>query len=101
MYVAVRRRIHSRRATVTPALTEDARRGAAELFGLEPSRLGCPYPTFAALREAEPIAWFDEIEAYVITSYDLLVEVLRQPDRFSSRFNTGPIVDRQMSQLLR
>jgi cytochrome P450 len=86
---------------MTPALTDEARRGATELFGLEPSRLRCPYPTFAALRATEPIAWFDEIEAYVITSYDLLVEVLRQPDRFSSRFTTGPVVDRQMSQMLR
>lgn len=37
----------------------------------------------------------------MVTRYDLIVEVLRQPERFSSRNTTGPITDRQLASLMR
>jgi cytochrome P450 len=80
--------------------TGDAFAGARELFHFEPGRVACPYPTFTALREAAPVAWFDELEAFVVTSYDLIVELLRQPEIFSSRSATGPVTDREMMTLL-
>src|SRR5450432_3166472 len=71
---------------------------ATALFELDPESVRCPYPIFAALREQAPVAWFDELDAFVVTQYDLIVDVLRQPDRFSSRNTTGPVADRQIGR---
>lgn len=80
---------------------EAARAAAVALFELEPASVRCPHPAFAALREAAPVAWFDQLDAFVVSRYDLIVEVLRQPERFSSRYTTGPVTDRRLSQLMR
>jgi cytochrome P450 len=84
----------------TDRATDSAFSGARELFDFDPARVACPYPTFTALRDAAPVAWFEEIEAFVVTRYDLIVEILRQPEIFSSRSATGPVTDREMMTLL-
>src|SRR5687767_13376203 len=74
----------------------DLREACAALFRLEREAVRCPYPIFDELREQVPVAWFAEIEAFVVTRYDLIVEVLRNPELYSSRRTTGPITDRQI-----
>jgi cytochrome P450 len=74
--------------------------GASELFDLDPAHVACPYPTFSAMREVAPVAWHDTLEAFAVTSYDLILDVLRQPERFSSRSATGPAGDRRMMQMM-
>ncbi len=49
---------------------------------------------------AAPVAWHDTLEAFAVTSYDLILEILRQPERFSSRSATGPAGDRRMMQMM-
>jgi cytochrome P450 len=73
---------------------------ANELFDFDPHWTACPYPVFAGLRDAAPVAWFDVLDAYVVTRYELIAEVLRQPDVFSSRSATGPKTDREMMRLM-
>lgn len=73
---------------------------AQELFDLVPERVDCPYPAFATLREQAPVEWFDTAKAYVVTRYDLILEVLRQPNLFSSQQATGPETDREMAELM-
>jgi cytochrome P450 len=80
--------------------THDAFAGASELFDLDPERVACPYPTFTALRDAAPVAWFDAIDSFVVTSYDLIVEVLREAEKFSSRSATGPATEREMAKVM-
>ena len=43
-----------------------------------------PYPTFAELREAEPVTWVPEIERWFLTRRDDIVAVLRDPDLFTT-----------------
>jgi cytochrome P450 len=74
---------------------------ATALFALDPESVRCPYPVFATLRDEAPVAWFDELDAFVVTRYDLIVEVLKQPETFSSRHTTGPVSDREVSKLIR
>jgi cytochrome P450 len=52
------------------------------------------------MRVTAPVAWHDKLEAFAVTSYDLILEVLRQPERFSSRSATGPAGDRRMMQMM-
>lgn len=43
-----------------------------------------PYPVYACLRELDPVHWCEPWRAWVVTSYAANVEVMRQPDAFSS-----------------
>lgn len=74
---------------------------ASKLFDLDSETVRCPYPVFDQLREHDPVLWFDELEAFVITRYDLIVEALRKPELFSSRNTTGPTTDRQLKSVMR
>jgi cytochrome P450 len=76
--------------------SEAVRAAAHELFELEPERVRCPYPVFAEMHAEAPVVWFDEIESFVVTDYDLIVDILKQPDRFSSRFATGRATEVKM-----
>lgn len=80
-------------------MTQGVSSQANHLFELDDALVACPYPTFAGLQSTSPIKWFDIPEAYVVTDYDLIVEVLRQPDVFSSRQATGPKAEREMMEL--
>ena len=82
-------------------MTGDALTAATALFDLEPGSVRCPYPIFDALRDESPVVWSDRLEAYIVSSYDLIVEVLRQPERFSSKRTVGPAIDRQVGGMMR
>ena len=43
-----------------------------------------PYPTFAELREAEPVTWVPEIERWFLMRRDDMLAVLRNPDLFTT-----------------
>lgn len=71
-------------------------------FALSPDSVRCPYPIVASLREQHSVAWFPQVEAYVVTSYDLIVEVLRSPGLFSNRESTtGPVGSRQLRKVMK
>ena len=48
--------------------------------------MACPYPHMAQARHKAPVAWSAEAGAFVVTSHHHVMEVLRQPLVFSSRF---------------
>jgi len=48
--------------------------------------MACPYPHLSHLRAQAPVVWSSVANAFVVTSHELLVEVLRQPKLFSSQF---------------
>lgn len=60
------------------------------LLALEPEAIRHSERYFAALREATPVAWIEELQCFAITRYDDMMEVLRDPETFSSRMPTGP-----------
>ncbi|MGI9621266.1 MAG: cytochrome P450 [Acidimicrobiales bacterium] len=63
---------------------------AAAPFRLEEDALRCPYPHYNALRDIGGAVWVDELGAFVISDYELVTSLLRQPDLASSRQPTGP-----------
>ena len=72
----------------------------ARFFALDPEVGRCPYPVFQELRRESGLYFEESIDAYVVSRYDDVVEVLRDPDTFSSKRHTGPHVARTMQSML-
>ncbi len=51
-----------------------------------PEALQCPFPHYAKMRAAGPVHHVESIAAYLVTSHELILEVLRDPVTFSSVF---------------
>jgi cytochrome P450 len=43
-----------------------------------------PFPTYRAMREQQPVYWSDAWKVWVLTRYDDVVSLLREPNRFSN-----------------
>lgn len=56
----------------------------------EPDLVRCPYPTFAHLRDEHPVQWLSAMNAYAVTRYDDVMDVLKRPEDFSSARMSGP-----------
>ena len=63
--------------------TSDAS-GGPKLFG--PDMLADPYPVYHRLRAAHPVFRVDELDAWVVTSYEAVNAALRNPQFSSDRF---------------
>ena len=61
-----------------------------DLIHREQSAIACPYPIFADLRSGGGVAWVESLGAWMITRYDDVRAILRDTERFSSLFPTGP-----------
>jgi hypothetical protein len=63
---------------------------------------GDPHPVLARLREREPVSWLPVLDGWLVTRYDLALEVMRSPDAFTvddPRFSTGRVVGPSMLSL--
>jgi cytochrome P450 len=63
---------------------------------------GDPHPLLARLREREPVSWLPVLDGWLVTRYDLALEVMRGPDAFTvddARFSTGRVVGPSMLSL--
>ena len=61
-----------------------------------------PHPLLARLREREPVSWVPELGAWLVTGYDLAVEVLRDARTFTvddPRFTTARVTGPSMLSL--
>ncbi len=61
----------------------------AHLLATEPDQVRCPFPAYAELRENQPVAWSGRLNAYVVTRYSDIREVLKDPITFSSSKASG------------
>lgn len=61
-----------------------------ELFDAQPHAARCPYQAYEMLRSEEAPRWIDQIQAYAVSRYAEIVEVLRAPEKFSSAMASGP-----------
>lgn len=61
-----------------------------DLIHREQSAIACPYPIFSDLRSGGGVAWVESLGAWMITRYDDVRAILRDTERFSSLFPTGP-----------
>lgn len=60
------------------------------LFRLDPEAVRCPHRSYARIREEAPVAWLPGVGCYLVTRYDDVVAVARDPELFSSVKATGP-----------
>jgi len=51
------------------------------LFSLDPDVLRCPYPVLDRLREEQPVVFVPEIECFLVSRYDDIVQIARHPER--------------------
>jgi cytochrome P450 len=61
-----------------------------------------PHPALAALRESEPVSWIPELDCWLVTPHDLVLEVIRDARTFTvddPRFSTGRVVGPSMLSL--
>ncbi|MEY3494335.1 MAG: hypothetical protein RL413_1753, partial [Actinomycetota bacterium] len=72
------------------APADEARSRVDDLIHREQSAIACPYPIFADLRSGGGVAWVESLGAWMITRYDDVRAILRDTERFSSLFPTGP-----------
>lgn len=61
----------------------------ARLLSLDPAALRCPFDAYASLREQGPVVWSGRLNAFVVSRYHDIREVLRDPVTFSSRHASG------------
>ena len=69
----------------------------ANPFTLDEAGVRCPYAHYEAARAEGPVVWSPELDAWLITGFDDIEQVLRQPGLASSRSPTGPHVPEQIS----
>lgn len=52
----------------------------------DPDTLQCPFPHYAAMRSDAPVLFLEQHGVHLVTRHDLVTEVLRDPQTYSSRF---------------
>ena len=57
---------------------------------LDPETLECPYPFYQALHEEAPVHLVPEMGLAVVSAYDLIHEIVHDPQTYSSGTPTGP-----------
>ena len=62
----------------------------SELLDLDPRAVSCPHDVFRPMRESAPVHYIEETGCYAVTRFDDVLEIVRDPVRFSSRMPTGP-----------
>ena len=60
------------------------------LLELEPDIMKCPFPLYEALREQAPVTYNHKLKGFLVSRYNDIVEVLREPEMFSSAMASGP-----------
>ena len=51
---------------------------------MDPAVQGCPYGLYSRLRNEAPIYKIPDQDFYLVTSFDLCLEIMRQPELFAS-----------------
>jgi len=61
----------------------------ARLLSLDAAQVRCPFPAYADLRQGEPVVWSERLNAFVVSRYADIREVLKDPVTFSSAKASG------------
>ena len=70
----------------------------ADFSFMDPAVHQCPFPFYQAAREEAPIHYMEEVDMFLVSTYDLMREVLKDSETFSNRMpsagaNTMGVVD--------
>ncbi len=55
----------------------------------DPTTLQCPFPHYAQMRAEEPVLWVEQFGVHLVTLHEHVMEVLRDPQTYSSKFGTA------------
>ncbi|MBX6769318.1 MAG: cytochrome P450, partial [Actinomadura rubrobrunea] len=69
-------------------ISPDSRFG--RLLALDPDSVRCPFAAYSDLRSEHPVVWSGRLNAWVVSRYADIREVLRDPVTFSNRAASGP-----------
>ena len=61
-----------------------------------------PHPVLARLREHEPVSWIPALDGWLVTRYELALEVMRDPTTYTvddPRFSTAQVIGPSMLSL--
>jgi cytochrome P450 len=61
-----------------------------QLLDLSPDAIRCPYPIYDSLRDAGGVTYVESADIFVVSRYDDVVAVARQPQLFSNASVMGP-----------
>lgn len=52
----------------------------------DPATLQCPFPHYAQMRDEQPVMHLESMGMYLVTRYDLVLQIIRDVETYSSRF---------------
>ena len=52
----------------------------------DPDTLQCPFPHYAQMRDEQPVLFIESLNVYLVTRHELVLGILRNPQRYSSLF---------------
>ena len=52
----------------------------------DPAAIQCPFPHYAQMRDEAPVMLIESVGMYLVTSHELVMQVLRDPGTYSSLF---------------
>ncbi|NQY55101.1 MAG: cytochrome P450 [Ilumatobacteraceae bacterium] len=62
----------------------------------DPNTLQCPFPHYEQMRDERPVMFIESLNVYLVTRHDLVIGILRSPERYSSQFGgTGMPMPRE------
>lgn len=68
----------------------------------DPETLQCPFPHYAEMRASDPVHFVEQFGMHLVTRHDLVMEVLRDPQTYSSKFGptSMPIASAERQQMI-
>jgi cytochrome P450 len=57
----------------------------------DPATLQCPFPHYAQMREEQPVIYIAAMDMYLVTRHDLVLQVIRDVETYSSRFGRASL----------
>ena len=52
----------------------------------DPDTLQCPFPHYAQMRDEQPVMHLESMGMYLVTRYDLVLQIVRDVETYSSQF---------------
>jgi cytochrome P450 len=52
----------------------------------DPQTIQCPFPHYAQMRAEAPVTFIESMNMHLVTNHELVMEILRDPDTYSSKF---------------
>ena len=57
----------------------------------DPATLQCPFPHYAQMRDEQPVMYIESMDMYLVTRHDLVLQVIRDVETYSSRFGRASL----------